>query len=62
MSAPRFSIEQAERRLGPAAAEEARRSAREAPRFTPEQIERLRVLFESATALSVPEQPTAQAA
>ena len=61
MSAPPFSIEQAERRLGPAAAEEARRSAREAPRFSSEQIEFWRVLFESASALNAPA-PAAKAA
>ena len=51
MSGRRFSIEAAEQRLGPAAAEEARRSAAQAPRFRPEQVEFLRALFASAVAL-----------
>ncbi|WP_460071140.1 hypothetical protein [Streptomyces sp. YKOK-I1] len=43
-----FSIEAAERRFGPAAAAEARRSAAEAAaRLRPEQIEFLRALFAS---------------
>jgi hypothetical protein len=43
-----FSIEEAERRLGRAAAEKARRIAAEAPPFRPEQIAFLRALFASA--------------
>ena len=61
MSGPRFSIEEAERRLGPAAAEEARRSAAEAPKFTAEQIEFLRALFATAVAPRKPA-PAADAA
>lgn len=43
-----FSFEEAERRLGPAAIAEARRSAAEAPPLRPEQLEHLRQLFASA--------------
>ena len=45
MTGRRFSIAEAEERLGPAAAAEAARSAAEAPRWSPEQIEFLRALF-----------------
>ncbi|MFC8424009.1 hypothetical protein ACFUN7_24545 [Streptomyces sp. NPDC057236] len=61
MSGRRFSVEEAEQRLGPAAAEEARRSASEAPRFRPEQVEFLRSLFASAVVLGR-SLPTAEAA
>jgi len=54
MTGRRFSIAEAEERLGPAAAAEAARSAAEAPRWSPEQIEFLRALFASARALSAP--------
>ncbi|MGX1116342.1 AMMECR1 domain-containing protein [Streptomyces ambofaciens] len=62
MSAARFSIAEAEERLGPAAAEEAKRSAAEAPRFRPEQIEHLRALFASAVVLGQTPPPAAKAA
>lgn len=45
--AAEFSIEEAERFLGPTAAAKARHSAATAPRFRPEQIEHLRALFAS---------------
>jgi hypothetical protein len=51
VSGRHFSVEAAEQRLGPAAAAEARRSASEAPRFRPEQVEFLRALFASAVVL-----------
>ncbi|MER5750692.1 hypothetical protein [Streptomyces sp. NPDC002088] len=56
-----FSIEEAERRLGPAAAERARQIAAAAPEFRPEQIEHLRALFASA-AFARPTVPAADAA
>lgn len=63
MSAPGFSIEEAERRLGPAATERARQIAREAPPFRPEQIEYLRAIFASAGfAKTKPPAPAADAA
>lgn len=56
-----FSFDEAERRIGPAAVEEARRSAAEAPELRPEQIEHLRLLFASAIG-SVRSKPAAGAA
>ncbi|KOG21757.1 hypothetical protein [Streptomyces viridochromogenes] len=56
-----FSFEEAERRLGPAAVAEARRSAAEAPELRPEQLEHLRQLFASAMGPVKP-QPAANAA
>jgi hypothetical protein len=56
-----FSIEEAERRLGPAAVEKARQSAASAPRWSPEQIEHLRALFASVR-VTRPAPPAADAA
>ena len=59
-AAPRFSREEAERRLGPAAVEAMRRNVAAAPPFSPEIRERLRELF--ATARVTQDRPAADAA
>jgi hypothetical protein len=48
MAAPRFSLAEAERRLGPAAIAAARRSVEAAPPVRPEVREQIRSVFMSA--------------
>lgn len=48
MAAPRFSLAEAERRLGPSAVEAARRSVEAAPPIRPEVREQIRAVFVSA--------------
>jgi len=62
MSAPQpFSLAAAERRLGPAAVEAARRNVEAAPPLRPELREQLRAVFASAYAMR-PKAPAADAA
>ncbi|MGW2720789.1 hypothetical protein [Streptomyces sp. NPDC001492] len=60
MTGPRFSRAEAERVLGPAVIERARRLVDEAPPLRPELREQLRAVFASARAMR--KQPPADAA
>ncbi len=60
MTGPRFSLAEAELRLGPAAIEAARRSVEAAPPMRPELREQIRAVF--ASALVAPAAPAADAA
>lgn len=60
-AAPEFSLKEAERRLGPAAVEAARRLVDAAPPLRPEQREQLRAVFASARTAK-PTPPAADAA
>ncbi|MFC9681339.1 hypothetical protein [Streptomyces sp. NPDC056948] len=60
-AAPRFSLAEAERLLGPAVVETVRRQVDAAPPLRPEQREQVRAVFASARAMR-PVRPAADAA